>query len=144
MESICGVDCTKCELNGTCRGCAGTGGKPFGAECVVALCCQKGEDALCECKKRLISAFNDLHIQDMEEVKELNALKGSFVNIEYRLPGGQSVKFWDDNKIYFGNQLHKKDSGRCYGIVADEKYLMVAEYGDYGSDAEIVVFERWN
>ena len=144
MNSICGIDCAKCDLNSTCMGCVETEGKPFGAECVVALCCHKGEDALCECKNKLIAAFNDLDIRDMEEVTDLNALKGSFVNIEYTLPGGQRVKFWDDNKIYFGNQLHKKGSDRCYGIVADEKYLMVAEYGDYGSDAEVVAFRRWN
>ena len=51
---------------------------------------------------------------------ELNALKGSFTNIEYALPNGQIVKFWDDNKIYLGNQMHKKDSDRSYGIIADE------------------------
>ncbi len=27
---------------------------------------------------------------------------------------------------------------------ADEKYLMVSEYGAFGADAEIVVFKRWN
>lgn len=35
--------------------------------------------------------------------------------------------------------LHKKDSDRCYGIIADEKYLMVFEYSGFGADAEIVV-----
>lgn len=144
MDSICGIDCTKCELSGTCNGCAKTKGQPFGAECIVALCHQKGETALCELKEKLIAAFNSLNIQDMEEVTELNALKGSFANIEYILPNGQPIKFWDDNKIYLGNQLHKKDSDRCYGIVADEKYLMVSEYSDYGSNAEVIVFKRWN
>ena len=80
----------------------------------------------------------------MEQLTELHALKGSFANIEYVLPNGQTVKFWDDNRIYLGNQLHKKNSDRYYGIVADEKYLMVSEYGDYGSDAEIIVFKQWN
>ena len=80
----------------------------------------------------------------LEEVTELNALKGSFANIEYALPNGQVVKFWDDNKIYLGNQLHKEGSDRCYGIIADEKYLMVSEYSGYGADSEIIVFKRWN
>lgn len=142
-NSLCGIDCTKCELNSTCNGCAKTLGKPFGSECIVALCLKGGENALCKFKKDLIAAFNALGIQDMEEVTELNALKGSFINLEYALPSGQALKFWDDNKIYLGNQLHKKDSDRCYGIVADEKYLMVSEYGCYGSDAEIIVFKRW-
>jgi len=85
-----------------------------------------------------------VHISDMEEVTELNALRGSFANIEYVLPNGQLVKFWDDNRIYLGNQLHKKGSDKYYGIIADEKYLMVCEYNDYGSDAEIIVFKQWN
>lgn len=80
----------------------------------------------------------------MAEVTDLNALKGSFINLEYSLPNGQIIKLWDDNKIYLGNQLDKKGSERYYGIAADEKYLMVSEYGLYGSDAEIVIFKRWN
>lgn len=80
----------------------------------------------------------------MEEVTDLHALKGSFVNLTYEFPSGQHVKLWDDNRIYLGNQLHKYGSHRCYGIVADETYLMVAEYGECGTDAEIVVFKKWN
>lgn len=144
MQSICGADCAKCSLSNACKGCTATNGRPFGAECVLASCYRKGENALDACKRRLIAAFNALDIRDMEEVTELNALKGSFLNIEYALPNGMPAKFWDDDKIYFGNQLHKKDSDRCYGIAADEKYLMVSEYGGSGSDPEIVVFRRWN
>ena len=144
MKSICGIDCTNCELSGTCNGCAATGGYPFGVECLVAQCCKRGKAVLYELKEKLIAAFNALNIPDMEEVTELNALKGSFANIEYALPNGQIVKFWDDNKIYLGNQLHKEGSDRYYGIIADEKYLMVSEYSGYGENAEIIVFKRWN
>ncbi len=142
MKSICGIDCTKCEALHECNGCKE--GRPFGEECIVASCCQKGQNGLSEFKKKLITAFNELGIQDMEKVTDLNALKGSFINLEYTMPNGQVIKFWNDNKIYLGNQIHKKDSNRCYGIAADEKYLMVSEYGEYGADAEIVVFKRWN
>lgn len=76
MKSICGIDCTNCELSGTCNGCAATEGQPFGAECLVAQCCKKSKTALSELKEKLIAAFNALHIPDMEEVTELNALKG--------------------------------------------------------------------
>lgn len=144
MKSICGTDCTTCTCSDTCKGCAQTNGQPFGESCVVATYCQQGEAALSAFKKKLTAAFRDLHIPDMEDVTELHALKGSFVNLAYTLPSGQTVKIWDDNKIYLGNQLHKKGSDRCYGMVADETYLMVAEYGANGSDAEIVVFKRWN
>lgn len=95
-------------------------------------------------KEQLIKEFNKLGIADMVEVKEMHEGKGNFVNLNFTLPGGQAVKFWDDDKTYYINQLEKKDSARCYGLVADEKYLLVCEYGDGGSDAEIVVFKRWN
>ena len=144
MHSICGIDCTACELNSTCHGCAETNGHPFGGACVVASCCQTGMSTPDKLKETLIAAFHALDIPDMEAVTDLHPLKGSFVNLEYRLPNGQTVKLWDDNRIYLGNQLHKSGSERCYGIVADERYLMVAEYGCCGSDAEIVVFQRWN
>ena len=143
-KSICGVDCGRCELCGSCNGCAETDGRPFGAGCVVAACCKKGEAELDAFREKLIAAFRSLGIEEMQQVSELYALKGSFINLEYSLPSGQKVKFWDDNKIYLGSQLHKKGSDRCYGIAADETYLLVSEYGDGGTDAEIVVWGRWN
>ena len=143
MGSICGIDCGDCELSSGCKRCAAIDGRPFGTECMVALYCKKGEDELCGFKERLMAAFNTLDIPNMEKVTELNALKGSFANIEYSLPNSRIVKFWDDNKIYFGNQMQKKGSDRCYGIMADETHLMVSEYSGYGEDAEIIVFKRW-
>lgn len=144
MKSFCGIDCTTCPLTAGCGGCLETGGRPFGGTCVTAEYCLKGEAALAQLKARLIAAFRALDIPDMEEVTDLNALRGSFINLEYTLPGGQAVKLWDDDRIYLGNQLRKKGSDRCYGIAADETYLMVSEYGENGTDAEIVVFKRWN
>ncbi len=59
------------------------------------------------------------------------------------MPGGQKVKFWEDGRVYLGNQLEKQDgSGRCYGLTADENWLLVCEYGDNGSDPELVVYKR--
>ena len=150
MHSICGIDCTKCELNSACKGCAATHGKPFGGECIVANCCRgkgheccgKCSDTTCNLKKQLIAEFNALGIQDMEEITDLNGLLGSIVNLEYILPSGQKIKFWDDNKIYLGNQLPKKNSNRCYGLAADENYLLVCECDPNGSDAEIVSLKK--
>ena len=149
-KSICGLDCAQCELKETCGGCAATGGRPFGGSCMIAACCLnnghehcgKCSDASCRLKKELIAEFNALGIEDMEEVTNLNALSGSFVNLAYTLPSGQSIKFWDDNRIYLGNQIRKKNSDRCYGLTADEGFLLVCEYGNGGSDAEIVVYKR--
>lgn len=94
-------------------------------------------------KKQLIKEFNKLGIPDMEKVKELHEGKGDFVNLEYPLPCGAVVKLWLDDKTYYINQLEKKGSPRCYGLTADEKYLLVCEYGEGGSDPEIVCFKRW-
>lgn len=152
MRSICGLNCEKCGYKKTCAGCGATGGRPFRGECVLAVCCRSkgyaccGEctDTSCTLKQRLIREFNALGIADMEKVTELNALWGALINLEYTLPGGQKMKIWDDNRVYLGNQLCKKGSDRCYGIAADEHYLMVSEYGDAGSDAELIVLKRWN
>ena len=59
------------------------------------------------------------------------------------MPSGQTVKLWDDNKLYYWAELCKKNSERCYGLAADETHLLVCEYGDGGSDAEIVVFKKY-
>ena len=39
MDSICGLDCSKCGLKESCGGCAATNGHPFGGSCVIAVCC---------------------------------------------------------------------------------------------------------
>lgn len=94
-------------------------------------------------KERLIKEFNALKIADMEDVKVLYEEKGDFVNLNFPLPSRQTVKLWDDNKTYYINQLEKRESTKCYGLTADEHYLLVCEYGEGGSDAEIIVFKRW-
>ncbi len=76
-------------------------------------------------------------------VWELYPLEGTFINLEYPLPGGPA-KFWDDRKTYLGAQLEKADSCRCYGLAADGTHLFVCEYGEDGSDPEVVLYKRWN
>lgn len=141
-KTICGVDCGVCPMNAACAGCAETGGKPFGKPCVTAERLKKGD--LCAFRQRLLKAVNALNIPDLDEVKELYALKGSFVNLELPLPGGQTAKFWDDDRVYLGNQLPKRGTQRCYGLAADETYLMICEYGENGADARLVAFVMWN
>lgn len=149
-NTICGVDCTKCGLKGTCGGCVETKGRPFHSECVVAMCCLnkrydncgKCGDIPCKLKEQVIGEFNTLGIKDMLEVKNLNELKGSFINLEYTLPSGEVVKMLDDEKIYLANQICKQDSDRCYGLAADENNLLVCEYGEGGSQAEIIVYKK--
>ncbi len=150
MSSICGLDCKKCEFTDTCGGCMETKGHPFGGACVKAMCCQnkglthceKCLDTSCELEEQLLAEFNALGIQDMAEVTSLNALKGSFINLAYTLQSGQTVQLLEDEKIYLGNQVCKKGSGRCYGLAADESHLLVCEYGEGGADAEIILYKK--
>ena len=150
-KSICGIDCEQCPMKQMCSGCLATGGHPFGGSCMIARCCEtKGcerygrfFEAGCKLKEDLIMEINALELEGMETVADLTALRGAFVNLEYKLPGGQSVKFWDDDRIYLGYQVCKKNSDRCYGITADEQYLMVSEYGENGTDPEVIVYKKW-
>ena len=48
-------------------------------------------------KKQLIREINDFHVEGLPEVKSLNALVGSYVNLAYRLPSGMEVKFLNDH-----------------------------------------------
>lgn len=118
--------------------------------CMVARCCSVRTDGscgdfahgVCALKRQAIAEFNALSIPDMDEVTDLYALVGSLINVQYTAPGGEQFRLWDDSRIYLGNQLPKKNSDRCYGLTADERYLLVCEYGEGGSDVEIVVFAR--
>lgn len=141
MSSIFGADCAVCAMKNDCRGCAESCGMPFGEKCMLAALCEKGGsiDAL---KQELIAEFNALDIEGMDEVSELFALRGAFINMEFTLPNGDKAKFWNDNRIYLGSQLQKQNSDRCYGIAADETHLLVCEYGQGGSDAQLVLFKR--
>ena len=148
--AVCGLDCDSCPGKDDCAGCRATGGRPFSnaGQCPLVACCESKEQENCsQCpgcglKEQLIREFNALGIDDMEEVVGLNTLPGSYINLEYRLSPGQTAKLLDDSQVYLGNQLCKKGSDRCYGLAADENYLLVCEYGEGGSDPEIIVYNK--
>ncbi len=148
MRTYCGLDCENCSFHGKCMGCKESCGSPFGhGGCPLARCSiQKGHDcslcAACALKQALMDEFNALHIPGMPEITQLFALKGSVVNLPYPLPSGSLAKFWDDEAIYLGAQVEKTGSNRCFGLAAGDDYLMVSEYGENGSDPQIVVFKR--
>lgn len=100
-----------------------------------------GMEAFKDLKRKVINEFNSLKISGLK-VSDLNLLNGFFVNLEYELPSGQKVKLLKDNDIYLGNQIEIPGSDRCYGIVADDKYLLVCQYGCMGADPEIVAYVR--
>ena len=99
MKNYCGLDCAQCPAVDSCPGCAATGGKPFGGTCVLGECCKAQGcgtpgscfSGTCAVKEQLIREFNGLHIPHMGPVTDLNALPGSYINLEYTLPGGQKI-----------------------------------------------------
>lgn len=143
IMSICGTDCcTRCDRLAECGGCEKTGGHPFGGNCAAAECVEKcGADGLSKMKKQLIDEINELGINGLK-VDDLNLLNGFFVNLEYPLPNGQTVKFLDDKNIYFGNQVEKKGTDRCYGIVADKGFILVSEYSGFGENPQLILYKK--
>lgn len=141
MLSICGADCCdKCDRRDECGGCIKTDGRPFGGSCIAAeYIKQGGFEAFKKLKKTLIKEFNTLGIQGLQ-VNDLNLLNGSYINLEYRLANGQSVKLLDDRCVYWANQIEIQGKDRCYGVVADDKYLLVSEYGCNGTEPQIVAY----
>lgn len=96
-----------------------------------------------EFKKQLIAEINDLHIEGMPKLEKLNALVGSFVNLEYRLPSGMKVKFLDDNTTYLGNQLNSEFGGdRCFGVLANMDFILICTYGKDCADPELVLYKK--
>ncbi len=96
-----------------------------------------------EFKKQLIDEINDLHIEGMPKVERLNALVGRYVNLEYRLPNGQTVKFLDDQTTYLGNQLEPEFGGeRCFGVLANMDFILVCTYGAEGADPDLVLYKK--
>lgn len=94
-------------------------------------------------KKQIISEINELlTIEGLPEVKELNLLPGSFVNLEYRLPGGQMVKFLDDNASYLGSQLESDFGTLCFGIVANMDFILVCTYEENGENPELIIYKK--
>lgn len=143
MKTICGLDCCeKCGMLKKCGGCQKIDGHPLGGDCIAAECIKKhGCDKFNELKSTLIKEFNDLGIKGLE-INDLNLLIGFYVNLEYELENGQKIKFLKDNNVYLGNQIEIVGSERCYGVIADEKFLLVCEYGYNGIDPEIVMYKR--
>ena len=96
-----------------------------------------------EFKQQLINEINDLGIEGMPKVERLNALVGSFVNLEYRLPSGKSVKFLDDQTTYLGTQLESLFGGeRCFGVLASMDFILISTYEAEGADPELILYKR--
>ena len=94
-------------------------------------------------KKQLIDEINDLHVEGMPKLESLNALVGSYVNLEYPLPNGMRVKFLNDGITYLGNQLESVLGGdRCFGVLANMDFILICTYGCGGADPELVLYKK--
>ena len=94
-------------------------------------------------KKKLIDEINALNIEGMPKLEKLNALVGKYVNLEYRFPGGMSVKLLDDNATYLGNQLESEFGGdRCFGVLANMDFILICTYAEGGADPELVLYKK--
>ena len=148
-KSICGADCDNCGYgkNNGCKGCAESKGCPFGKKCFIAQYISTGGiDSYNLFKKKLTEEFNSLDIPGMSKINELFPLNGAFVNLEYPMPGGNSVKLLDDKEIYLGNQVECEFNDgeliRCYGLVAGMDFLLVSEYGVNCTDPELIIYKK--
>lgn len=95
-----------------------------------------------EFKKLLIEEINALNINGMPTLNKLNALVGSYVNLEYKLPSGKSVKLLDDNATYLGNQLECGSGDKCFGIVANMEFILICTYEANGENPEIIIYKK--
>ena len=97
-----------------------------------------------EFKNKIIDEINSLLcIEGLPKVENLNVLSGSFVNLEYRLPNGEKVKFLDDKTTYLGSQLESEfGENRCFGIVANMEFLLICTYEENGENPELVIYKK--
>ena len=103
-----------------------------------------GKEMFEEFKKKLVDEINNLiNVEGLPKVENLNVLPGSFVNLEYRLPNGQLVKFLDEKATYLGSQLECEFGGeRCFGIVANMDFILVCTYEENGENPELVIYKK--
>lgn len=143
-NSICGANCSACPIGTTCKGCKATNGCPNGKQCFIAkYILLGGLENYKKFKEGLIDEINSLNIEGMPPLKELNALIGEFVNLEYLLPNGKEVSFLDDETVYLGNQLESEEiEGLCFGVVAGMDFILVCTYGRDGENPELITYKK--
>ena len=149
MKSICGADCDNCGYgkNKGCKGCTNTNGCPFGKQCFVAKYILTGGKENYELfKNQLIDEINEITISGMPKIKELVPLNGSFVNLSYTLPNGNSASFLENDEIYLGTQVESEFNDeniiRCFGVLANMDFILISEYGQNGENPELIIYKK--
>ena len=143
-NTYCGADCAACPFKDECKGCRATCGSPFGGRCVAAEYIKAGGAEAYEAfKAQLLSEINSLLASEgLPAIDALYELRGSFVNLSYPLPSGETVRFLDDRNIYLGAQIEFAERGVCYGVVTDASFLLLCSYSVNGSEPELVLYHR--
>lgn len=142
--TICGADCCdKCPLRGNaCHGCVESGGHPCGGNCVAAECIKKsGFEAFTSCKQVVVDEINALGIEGLH-VDDMCLMNGAYVNLEYPLRNGQTVKLLCDKNVYWCAQVEREGNERCFGVSADDDMIAVSEYGCNGADPVLILYKR--
>lgn len=145
-KTYCGANCAECPTKENCKGCVETKGCPFGKQCFVANYIQLGgEENFRAFKQGIIEEINALNVDGMEKVNDLYPLVGKYINLEYPLPSGGTVKFLSDDEVYLGAQvknLFDNEGKTCYGVIARESFILICEYDENCVNSEIVVYKR--
>lgn len=144
MNTVCGVDCTKCPSYSVCKGCINTDCKPFGKKCIASEYIKLGGiECYEQFKNVLLNDINELlKILAIPEIDKLYELAGQFVNLAYRLPSNEFVKFLDDEKIYLGCQIQLPYLCGCIGVVADASFILICSYSVDGNEGEILLYKK--
>jgi hypothetical protein len=143
-KTICGADCSQCGFKETCHGCTATDGCPFGGSCVAALYIKKhGKSAYEDFKAGLVAQIDSLLAPlGIPAIDNLNELPGFFVDLKYTLPNGAEATFLNPNDIYLGNQICVADNDVCYGVIADEGFILICSYRENGADPQLLIYKR--
>ena len=86
-------------------------------------------------EKELLEEFWALGLEELKTVRSWMSSKGILSTSTAACPMGR-------RRSYYGAEVCKRGSERCYGLAADEGQLVVYEYGNGGADAELVVWKR--
>ena len=57
------------------------------------------------------------------------------MNLEYRLPNGEKVKFLDQLECEFGGD-------RYFGVLADMDFILISTYEAQGKDPELIIYKK--
>ena len=78
----------------------------------------------------------------MPLAEALYELPGSFVNLEYQLPSGETVKFLHDKNLYLCTQIELADTGICCGVIADMSFILICNFGIDNTDPELILYKK--